>query len=379
MKITGIETYKCWAKWMNWLFVRITTDEPGLHGWGEASFHGGTEAVEHAIHEMGATLIGLDPAGVEAHWYRLYHGWRWRGGSVLMTALSGLDGALWDIEGKRLGVPVYRLLGGPFRDRLPTYASHWCPGVKTTDEAAWWGKEAVRLGYKGFKWSPIRGAQLRDNEAAAIRHGVALMAAAREAAGPDMEIAIECGEAYTHRTAVLVGRALAPYRPLWMEEPLGFENARAFNQLKQECPVPIATGERLLSRWEFRELIDDGAVDVYQPDLVHAGGITECRKIASQADTYFRPIAPHNPYGPVAWMMSMHLAASIPNFLILEDIHHDTDVRNELIVTPPIERIDGCVLVPDRPGLGVELNIDAIKARPYRLQPAQGLPAQPWH
>jgi galactonate dehydratase len=378
MKITGIETFKCWANWVNWLFVRVETDEPGLHGWGEASLHGSTEAVETAIREMGAQLIGLDPSGVEAHWYRMYHGWRWRGGAILMTALAGLDGALWDIEGKRLGVPLYRLLGGPLRTRLRNYASHWCPGAETPEEAAWWAKEAVRLGYTAFKWSPIRQADLERGEGWALGRGRDMMAAAREGAGPEVDIAIECGESFTPRSAVLYGRAVEPYRPLWLEEPIGFENARAMAQLKRELPVPIACGERLLARYEFRELVEEGAVDVFQPDLMHAGGVTEVRKIASLVDTYYRPVAPHVPGGPVMFAMSMHLAASIPNFLILEDMEHDRELREQISTTPPVERADGCVLVPDRPGLGVELDVEAIKARPYQPQPTSGRTLQPW-
>jgi len=378
MKITRIDTYKCWGNWVNWLFVRVSTDDPEVYGWGEASLHGSTLAVETAVHEMGAALIGLDPSGVEAHWYRLYHGWRWRGGAILMTALAGIDGALWDIEGKRLGVPVYRLLGGPVRDRLRNYASHWCPGAKTPEEAAWWAKEAVRLGFTAFKWSPIRAADLERGEGWAFGHGREMMAAAREAAGPDVDIAIECGESFTPRTAVLYGKAVEQYRPLWFEEPIGFENAAAMVQLKRELPVPIATGERLLARYEFRELVEAGAVDIYQPDLMHAGGITEVRKIASLVDTYYRPVAPHVPGGPVMYAMSVHLAASIPNFLILEDMEHDRALREELSTTAPFPRADGHVLLPTAPGLGVDLDVAKIESRAYKPQPTSGRTLQPW-
>jgi galactonate dehydratase len=336
-------------------------------------------AVETAIHEMGADLIGRDPAGVEAHWYRLYHGWRWRGGPILMTALAGLDAALWDIEGKRLGVPVYRLLGGPLRDRFRNYASHWCPDATTPERAAWWAREAVRLGYTAFKWSPVRAASIeRDGLSAAIGRGAEMMAAAREAVGPDIDIAIECGESFSHPTAVQVGHALAPYRPLWLEEPIGFENAAAMAQLKREMPVPIAAGERVLSRYEFRALLEAGAVDFYQPDLVHAGGITEVRKIASMVDTYYRPIAPHVSGGPVMYAMTLHLAASIPNFFILEDMEHDRELRDAIVTSPPPARADGHVLLPTGAGLGVELDLAAIAARPYRAQPQSGRSAQPW-
>ncbi len=377
-RITRVRTFAMWANWVNWLFVRIETDQPGLYGWGEASLHGSTRSVETAIHEMAADLIGRDPSGVEAHWYRLYHGWRWRGGAILMTALAGLDGALWDIEGKRLGVPLCRLLGGPLRDRLRVYASHWLTGARTPDDAARGAEEAVRRGYTAFKWSPVRGTDLAENESRAMERGRSLMAAARDAAGQDVDIAIECGESFTHRTAVRFGHLLAPYRPLWFEEPIGFENARAMAQLKRELPVPIACGERLLARWEFRELLETGAVDVYQPDAMHAGGITEWRKIASFADTYYRPIAPHVPGGPIMYAMSVHLAASIPNFLILEDMEDDRALRDEICSTEPFRRADGAVTVPTAPGLGVDLDIGRIEARPFRPQLQSGRSAQPW-
>ncbi len=223
MKITKIETFCHWIEWCNWLFVKVSTDE-GLYGWGEGSIAGPIRATETAIHELGQVLIGHDPAGVEQHWQRMYNAWRWRGGAVGQTALSALDIALWDLEGKRLGVPVYRLLGGPFRERHRVYASHWLAGVKTPEEAYEGAREAVRRGFKGFKWIPFRASELRDDEAAAIRRGAELMAAAREGAGPDVEIYIECAEFLSPRTAVLAAEALKPYRPAWFEEPIPFEN-----------------------------------------------------------------------------------------------------------------------------------------------------------
>jgi galactonate dehydratase len=178
MQITTIETFTYWIKWCNWLFVRVSTDE-GLVGWGEGSLHGAIASVETAIHELGATLIGQDPAGVERHWHRMYHAWRWRGGPTLMTALGALDIALWDLEGKRLGVPVYRLLGGPYRTELRGYASHWLAGATTPEQAYAGAREAVRRGFTAFKWSPFDPALLCTNEARAITQAAELMAAAR--------------------------------------------------------------------------------------------------------------------------------------------------------------------------------------------------------
>jgi galactonate dehydratase len=376
MKITRIETHKYWISWCNWLFVRVTTDE-GLYGWGEASLHGALESVEAAIHELGAALIGQDPSGPERHWQAMYHAWRWRGGPTLSSALAALDIALWDIEGKRLGVPVYRLLGGPLRTRLRGYASHWLSGVTTPEEAYNGAQEAVRRGFAGFKWGPFDPVKLRENEARALRDATALMAAAREGAGPDTEIYVECGERLSPRTAVLAARAFLPYRPAWFEEPIPFENPRAMIRLQQELPVPIATGERLLSRWEYRELLEGGGCKIAQPDLMHAAGITEVRKIAALADTYYIPIAPHNPGGPICTLAAMHLAAAIPNFLVLEQMEGERALRDELC-TVPVAFEGGDFLLPTGPGLGTDLHLDLLADRAFRPQPVSGSSESLW-
>lgn len=367
MKITKIETFKFWVDWCNWLFVRITTDE-GLVGWGEASLHGPIESVETAIREMSPHLIGEDPAGPERHWHRLYNAWRWRGGATLTSALSGIDIALWDLEGKRLGVPVHRLLGGAHRTRLRVYASHWLSGVRTPEAAFEGAREAVRRGFTGFKCCLISYDGLRANEARELRLARDMMAAAREGAGPDVDIFHECSELLSPRTALMLDEALAPYRPGWFEEPIPFENAKVMARLQQQLKTPIATGERLLSRYEFRELIEEGGCKIIQPDIMHAGGFTELRRIASMADTYYIPVAPHNPGGPICTVASMHLAASIPNFFILEQMEPQRGIR-DAVSRPAIRFEDGHFLLPDGPGLGLEPDIEALKDYAFRPQP----------
>jgi galactonate dehydratase len=366
VKVTKIETFKYWINWCNWLFVKVSTDE-GLYGWGEGSLHGAIESVETAIHELGAVLIGQDPAGVERHWQTLYQAWRWRGGATLSTALAALDIALWDIEGKRLGVPVYRLLGGPFRDRLRGYASHWLAGAETPEQAYAGAQEAVRRGFTAFKWTAFNAERLRENEAREIAQKAALMAAAREGAGPEVEIYVECAERLSPRTALLAANAFLPYRPGWFEEPIPFENAAAMVRLQHELPVPIATGERLLSRWEYGELLAQGGCKVAQPDLMHAGGITEVRKIAALADMHYIPIAPHNPGGPICMLAAMHLAAAIPNFLILEQMEEERALRDQLC-TEPVRYHDGFFALPTGPGLGTDLHLDRLAAHNFRPQ-----------
>jgi galactonate dehydratase len=370
MKITRVETFTYWINWCNWLLVKIETDE-GLYGWGEGSLHGTIRSVETAIHELAeAVLLGEDPAGVERHWQRMYHAWRWRGGPTLMTAIGALDMALWDLEGKRLGVPVYRLLGGPYRERLRGYASHWLSGVTTPEGAYDGAQEAVRRGFSGFKWSPFRQDTLRENESRAIARATELMAAARDGAGPEVDIFVECSEFLSPRTAAMVDEAFAPYRPGWFEEPIPYENAAAMARLQREITTPIATGERLLTRWEYRELLEEGGCKVIQPDLMHAGGISEVRRIATLADTHYIPVAPHNPGGPICMLAAMHLAAAIPNFYILEQMEDERELRDALC-TEPIRYEDGYFHLPTGPGLGTDLRLDMLRARDFLPQPAR--------
>lgn len=376
MRVTAVDTFTHWAEWCNWLFVRITTDE-GLVGWGEGSLHGAVAAVETAIQEVAPVLIGQDPSGTERHWQRIYHAWRWRGGPVNQTALAALDIALWDLEGKRLGVPVYRLLGGPIRTRLRGYASHWLSGATTPEAAADGAREAVARGFTGFKWSAFPDGWFEDGEERGIDRAAELMAAAREAAGPDVDIFVECGEHLSPRSLTHVAERLGPHRPGWLEEPVPFENAKVMAAMQRQVGIPFAIGERLLSRWEFREVIEEGACRVLQPDVMHAGGITEVRKVASMADTYYLQIAPHNPAGPVSMLAAMHLAASIPNFLVLEQMEAERPLRDS-ICTHPIPYREGHFEVTDRPGLGTDIDLDSLRSRPYRPQPFRDREGPPW-
>lgn len=345
--------------WVSWVFVRITDDQ-GAYGWGEGSLHGPIAPVLEAIAAYSSHLIGQEAFGAERHWHRLYNAWRWRGGAVYMTALSALDTALWDLEARRLGVPLYRLLGGPHRTELLGYASHWLKDVTTPDKAFAQAKEAVRRGFRGFKWSPFDFHRLRDDFQGSIAYAREMMAAAREGAGAGMEIYIECAEMLSPRTAPVMVDALLSYRPAWIEEPFPFENAKAIARLQSEISIPVAVGERLLSRFEFRELLECGGCRVVQPDVMHGGGVTELRRVASLAETYDVSIAPHNPGGPICMAASMHIAAASPNFLVLEQIEPDRELRDSASTNPP-RFIGGKFVVTDAPGLGAEPNFEALK------------------
>ncbi|CDN51958.1 mandelate racemase/muconate lactonizing enzyme family protein [Neorhizobium galegae] len=377
MKIARIETFRYWAKWKNWIFVRVETDD-GLHGWGEASLAGAVDAVERSIHELGQVLIGQDAGGVERHWQAMFHTWRWRGGAIQSTAQSALDIALWDLEGKRLGVPVYRLLGGPFHTRIRAYASHWLGDVKTAEEAHAGAREAVRLGFTAFKWNPFKSPRFRTHEAETIMHDTALMEAARDGAGPGVDIFCDLGERLSARTALAAARSFAPFRPGFFEEPLPYENAKAMIALKQQMPVPIATGEHLMNRWEFRELVEGMGADILQPDLCHGGGITEVKRIATFAESHFLTMAPHNSAGPIGTAASLHLAASIPNFYILEQMEGEREMRDS-ICTDPLIIEDGYYLLPTKPGLGTDLDFTAIADRASQPLPIRHTTASRWH
>ena len=357
-KISKIETFKYNVGWVDWVFVRIT-DSAGATGWGEASLHGPVTPVLASIEEYAAHLIGHEASGAERHWHRLYNAWRWRGGAVFMTALSAIDIALWDLEAKRLGVPLYRLFGGPHRTSLRAYASHWLQQVDTPEQAYEGAREAVRRGFKGFKWCPFKFDLLRNDFYGSIQRVRELMAAAREGAGPETEIYIECAELLSPRTAPAMIDALLPFRPGWIEEPFPFENPRAIANLQKETPIPIAVGERLLSRYEFRELLDTGGCRIVQPDIMHGGGFTELRRIAALAETYQVTIAPHNPGGPICTAASAHLAAAVPNFLVLEQIEPDRELRDRAS-SAPLRIIDGDFKLGDAAGLGMEPNLNAL-------------------
>jgi len=375
--IEKIETFHFCVDWLTWLFVRIT-DSDGAHGWGEASLHGPISPVQAAIGEYARVVVGQAAHGAERHWYRLNNAWRWRGGAVFMSAISAIDIALWDLEARRLGIPVSRLLGGPHRTELPIYASHWLQGVESPQAAHDAARDVRERGLGGFKWCPFAFQALRNDFAGSISRTRELMAAAREGAGPEMEIYIECSELLSPRTAPAMLDALSPFRPGWIEEPFPFEGPHAIARLQAETSIPIAVGERLLSRYEFREILEKSGCRIVQPDIMHGGGFTELRRIAALAETYQVVVAPHNPGGPICTAASMHLAASIPNFLVLEQIEPDRDTRDAL-ATRPIALSDGHVVLPQGPGLGVDLDISQLRTGTPPSPPPRERPGSLFH
>lgn len=369
MKISRIETFAGWAHYCNWLFLRVETDD-GLVGWGEATLPGPLSAVEGVINELAPLFVGEHFEGVEVAWQKAYHAWRWRGGAVSQTAVSAFDIAFWDLEAKALGVPVHRLLGGALRQDVPCYSSHhmWTDPETAERDA----KEVAAKGYTGLKWVLLSIWNNREI-ASSIDLAVDIMAAAREGAGQDVQLFIDCSEVLTVDTARRLARALEPYDIGFLEEPVPFENPKAMLRLRDEIDIPFATGERLLSRWEFRELIEDGGPIILQPDVMHCGGLTEARKIASAAETYYLPISPHNAAGPVSSAAAVHLGLTVPNFMLLETMDDERATRDRLCVDPIVCE-NGVISRPDAPGLGVELNVEELRKLTYKPSPAGKAP-----
>ena len=361
MKITSVETFIAGLDRRNYLFVRVQTDE-GIQGIGEAYSCGPDEATAAVVADFETWLIGKDPRDIEALWHLMYAGSRFPGGSILNSALSGIEHALWDILGKSLGVPVWRLLGGQFRDRIRVYQS---PHGATPEALA---EDAVRLieryGYTALKIGPQPPNWTSMPYSTVVRESAKRLEAVRRAVGDDIEIGVDAhARIFEPVRALEMAEALKPYRPFFFEEALRPENIDAMAEVRAKATIPIATGEMLYTKFQFRELLEKKGADIIQPDVCIAGGLLELKKIAAMAEAYYVMVAPHNPMGPVATAVNVHFAVSTPNFLILEYSPDDVGKRRDLLVEP-LKVTDGYIDVPQAPGLGVELNLDAFKQYP---------------
>jgi galactonate dehydratase len=340
-----------------WSFVRVSTDE-GVVGWGEANLEGRSRTVAMAIEELLPELLGKDPRQIERLWQGMYRHAFYRGGPILMSAISGIEQALWDIVGKWLGVPVSQLLGGAVRERVRVYRHI---GGETEEELVASAKEAARLGFTAVKTSISGPARVLESPAY-IDGQIERLSVIRQALGPSIDLAIDFHGRVGPALAVTLARAIesAQIRPLFIEEPCLPENVDALAQVARSTSIPIASGERLFAKWGFREVLEKRAVAVVQPDLAHCGGIFEGKKIAAMAETYFVGFAPHNPLGPINLAASLNLVATVPNFLAQEQVH-----CGQGYLTEPFSIVDGYIAVPEGPGLGFTIDEDHLQELSY--------------
>ena len=357
MKITRLTTFIVPPRWC---FLKIETDE-GITGWGEPVLEGRAHTVATAVDELGDYLIGKDPALIEDHWTVLYRAGFYRGGGVHMSALAGIDQALWDIKGKALGVPVHALLGGQLRDRIRVYS--WIGGDRPADTANM-ARDCGARGFSAVKMNATEEMQFVDTHAK-IDAVLERVQAIRDAMGPDFGIGVDFHGRVHRPMAKVIARELEPYRLMFIEEPVLSEHAEALKEIANHCSTPIALGERLFSRWDFKRILADGYVDIVQPDPSHAGGITETRKIAAMAEAYDVALALHCPLGPIALAANLQLDAVCYNAFIQEQslgIHYNT--TNDLLdylKDPSVFAYDeGFVAIPQGPGLGIEIDEEVV-------------------
>ena len=360
MKITKLTTYIVPPRWC---FLKIETDE-GISGWGEPVLEGRAHSVAAAVEELGEYLIGKDPRHIEDHWTVLYRGGFYRGGGIHMSALAGIDQALWDIKGKALGVPVHELLGGQVRDSIRVYS--WVGGDRPAETAA----QALERKNKGFTAIKMNGSEELQfvDTFDKVDQVLANVAAIREACGPHFGIGVDFhGRVHKPMAKVLI-KELEQFRLMFIEEPVLSENYEALKEIALMSNTPIALGERLYSRWDFKRILQDGYVDILQPDPSHAGGITETRKIANMAEAYDVAIALHCPLGPIALAVNLQLDANCYNAFIQEQslgIHYNqgNDLLDYIKNPEVFDYADGHVKIPQGVGLGIEVNEEYVKER----------------
>ncbi|GGM26946.1 galactonate dehydratase [Dactylosporangium sucinum] len=362
MKLRSLTTYICDAYRTNWVLVKLDTDD-GIEGWGEATLEYREHTVEAAVLALRHGLAGRDLGNIQGWWQDAYREAYWRGGPVLTSALSAVEMALWDIKGKALGVPVHQLLGGKLRDSVQCYANGWFAGARRPEEFAAKAVEAVEWGYRALKWDPF-GSAFRTLTPAVLRTAMAVIEAVAEAVDGRADIIIEAHGRFDLPAARQVAGALEPLGVLWLEEPLIPGNLANYAWLRERTSTPISLGERLYTRWDFREVFERGCADVVQPDVSHAGGIWETRTIGALAELWQVGFAPHNPSGPVANAATLQLAACTPNFTYLETMATDVPWRAE-IATEGSVVAGGVAGIPDSPGLGVRIDPEAIARYPY--------------
>ena len=341
MKITDIKIYTLDAFRTNWAFIKVETDE-GLYGWGEATLGTQEMSLEGCVADYKRLIVGRDPLEVERMLFEVYRDSYWKGGPVMMSALAGIEIACWDIAGKYRNVPVHALLGGKMRDRVKMYANAWFVGAREP-----FGKAHMTLAREEMD------------------HAVAVVGAVREAVGPEMEILIECHGRFNHYTAVAASKELAPFKPMLMEEPVVPDNNDSLAWVRDHSSVPVAAGERFYGMYAWNDVLRKNCVDIAQPDIFHNMGLLTSKKVAAMCEANHVPVSFHNPSGPISNAAILQLAATTPNFLIHEMMLTDGSFRR-LVTNENVKYEDGCLLIGDKPGLGIDVNVEEVEKRPYK-------------
>ena len=364
VKITGVTTHLVGNRWKNWLFVRVDTDE-GIHGLGEGTLNGFCRTVDAAVRELEGLVVGHDPFAIESLGQRLGRDLYSEGGQIHGAAMAAIEVACWDIKGKALGVPLYELLGGLVRDRVPVYANGWYQVSRTPQAFADAATAVIRRGYSAMKFDPF-GTAWRTQTQRQQHEAIDIVAAVRDAVGADVDLMIEGHNRFAPSTALTISGQLAPYRPAWFEEPVPHQHIAAIVHVARNAAVPIATGESLSSVQQFAELLSHHAVDILQPEPLSLGGLAPTKVVAGMAEAHYGMLAPHNAQGPVCSMISLHLGASTPNFYYLEAFEDFNEPwTRQIVVDDPFVVSGGYVAVNHRPGLGIDLDWDRLADHPY--------------
>lgn len=371
MKIRAVETIPVGAGMRNWIFVKVTTDE-GLVGWGEATTEWRSHSVMGAIQDVSPLLINEDPFRIEHLWQSMYRQQFWKGGVSSMSALSGIDQALYDIKAQALGVPIYELLGGRVRDRIRLY-DHLGGGDPALvygpldpDVFADAAAQSADEGYTAVKLLAVPVGDMLASSAAVAR-SMTVMERVRDAVGPDIELMVDLHGRTTPFAAVQFGRALAPMQPWFLEEPCQPEDAQGMVTIAAHLDTPLATGERLFGRAQFQSVLETRAVAVIQPDVCHCGGLSEMKRIAALAETFGVAVAPHNPLGPIATAHNLHFAAATSNWLIQEQMRKAVPWMDDVVTAPP-DVNEGFAAIPKGPGLGIAVDEHAAKRFPFATE-----------
>lgn len=362
MKITKVKTFMVGADRDNWVFVKVETDE-GISGLGECSVEGREATTVKAVEEITPFYIGKDPFDTNALLYKNYRDGYWGSCAVLCGALSALDTALWDIKGKALGLPVHKLIGGQYYTKIRAYANRWFFGGDTPERLAELAEQTVSKGFTALKWDPFGKAEHNISRVQLIRV-LAELKAVRSAVGDEVDLLVEGHGRFNTHTAIEIANEIAPYKPMFFEEPVFPENISALSEVRAKSPVAIAAGERMYSKYDFAEAIRKNAVDYLQPDIRYCGGITEMRSIFEMAQASFLSVAPHNVHGLVGTAATLQTAAAMPNAVILEYSIEQTALKYGLFKTD-IRFSDGYVHIPQGPGIGIELDDAQAEKMPF--------------